>query len=88
MGLSAESVAGQGGFRTPLPGWNAGGTAAIEQGGFRGLMGFWIGGAAAGEAFVETTTDPSGPKPAPYLDEDEEEILILMAAAEYYGLFK
>ena len=55
-----------------------------------GLLGSVHSYLAQGEPFVEpeVTTDPSGPRPAPYLDEDEEEILILMAAAEYYGLFK
>ncbi len=45
----------QGGFRTPIPGWNAGATTSTTQGGFVTPLPFWNAGASA----VEPET-PSG----------------------------
>ena len=43
IGLSSST--GQGGFRTPLPGWNAGGTSGpVTQGGFRTPLPGWNAG--------------------------------------------
>lgn len=52
FGISGTADTVQAGFRTPLPGFNGGGnaTAPVTQAGYRGMMGFWAGGAAAGTA--------------------------------------
>jgi hypothetical protein len=84
LGISSEPATGQGGFRTPVPGWNAGGTTAV-QGGYKSLLGFWMGGASAGEAIVLPTEEKlGGPRDDVALREriraEDEEILMFIAA--------
>ena len=47
LGLSAGIAVTQGGYRTPLPGWNAGGSAAVVQGGYVTPLPFWRAGASS-----------------------------------------
>ena len=74
LGLGSPAVI-QGGFRTPLPGWNAGATTAVIQGGFLTPLPFLFGGAG-----IDQIEDP---KVHPHIRfhqqimQEDEELLII-----------
>lgn len=45
--LGVSSATEQGGFRTPLPNWNAGTVAVAVQGGYVSVLAYWMGGAVS-----------------------------------------
>lgn len=47
--LGGSPAATQGGFKTPLPNWNAGGTGGVTQGGFITPLPFWNAGGGVGQ---------------------------------------
>ena len=84
LGISGGTGA-QGGFRTPLPGWNAGGTPAVVQGGFRTALPFWNAGGGLPVEPEPVTGGGGGMYPrdaqvrARILREDEEILAVIMA---------
>lgn len=59
LGLSGPSTA-QGGFLTPLPGWNAGGGGGV-QGGFLTPLPLWNAGAGVAAVPPDFTPEPVHP---------------------------
>ena len=84
LGIGAPGVTTQGGFRTPIPGWNAGGTTTGIQAGFVSPLPFMFGGAGIGE--VEPEVDAKSYTHDRFRDNhqqimrDDEELLIIARA--------
>jgi len=69
----------QGGYRTPLPGWNAGAITSTTQGGFRTPLPFWLGGATAA-AVVEDELPQTWDRFHSQAMREDEEMLLLFAS--------
>ena len=80
LGLSGGTGV-QGGFLTPMPGWNAGGGTGV-QGGFVTPLPFWRAG--AGESIPVFTPEPVHPpgmrRRAAQIREEDESILAVIIA--------